>query len=188
MTTATQQIEQGAGLAAGTWVLDPAHSTIGFVSRHMMVAKVRGRFGEFEAAIHVEDDLDRSWAEASIVAASLDTGNEQRDGHLKSPDFLDVERFPRLTFRSTSVEHVDGPRWRIRGDLAIRDITLPVELDAELNGTDVNPWGREVAFFSAAGEFDREDYGMVWNQALESGGVLVGKKVQLEIEGEAIRQ
>jgi polyisoprenoid-binding protein YceI len=186
--TASQQVEQGPGLAPGTWAVDPAHTSLDFVARHMMVAKTRGRFGEFEAAIHVEDDPDRSWAEATIAAASLDTSHEQRDGHLKAPDFLDVERFPKLRFRSTSIAHVEGTRWRVRGDLTIRDVTLPIDLEAELNGTTKSPWGQDVAFFSARGEFDREGYGMVWNQTLESGGLLVGKKVQIEIEGEAIRQ
>jgi polyisoprenoid-binding protein YceI len=188
VTTATQQVEQGPGLAPGTWAVDPAHTSLDFVARHMMVAKTRGRFGEFDAAIHVEDDPRRSWAEATIAAASLDTSHEQRDGHLKSPDFLDVERFPELRFRSTSIAHVEGTRWRVRGDLTIRDVTLPIDLEAELKGTTKSPWGQDVAFFSARGELDREDYGMVWNQTLESGGLLVGKKVQIEIEGEAIRQ
>jgi polyisoprenoid-binding protein YceI len=191
MSTAATAVSARAerpGLPVGDWDLDVAHTSIGFVARHMRVAKSRGQFSAFTATVHVDDEPGRSWAEATIEAASIDTRHEQRDGHLRSPDFLDVERFPTLRFRSTSFEHLGGPHWRVVGDLTIRDVTRPIELRVEFGGTAKNPWGAEVAFFIAEGELDREAYGMTWNQALEGGGFLVSKKVQIEIEGEAIRR
>ena len=188
-TTTIETHRRREGLPAGDWDLDVAHTTIGFVARHMMVAKSRGRFGQFSGTIHVDADHPyRSTAEAVIEAASIDTRHEQRDGHLRSPDFLDTARYPRLTFRSTSFDHLGGPHWKVEGDLTIRDVTRPITLEVEFAGLGKNPWGAEVAFFTATGELDREDYGMTWNQALEGGGFLVSKKVEIEIEGEAIRR
>ncbi len=186
-TTAPARERLGA-LPSGDWELDTAHTTVGFVARHMRVARSRGRFSSFTGTIHIDDEPGRSWAEATLDTASIDTRHEQRDGHLRSPDFLDVERFPTMRFRSTSFEHLGGSRWKVVGELTIRDVTRPIELDVEFGGTAKNPWGAEVAFFTATAELDREDYGMTWNQALEGGGFLVSKKVEIEIEGEAIRR
>jgi len=174
--------------APGTYVIDPAHSSVEFVARHMMVTKVRGRFNEFDGAIHVAATAEESWAEATIVAGSIDTRSEQRDAHLRSAEFLDVERFPELRFRSTSLQPAGEGRWKAVGDLTIRDVTRPVELDVEFGGTGTNPWGVEVAFLSATAEIDREDFGITWNQTLETGGVLVSKKVRLEIEAQVSRK
>ncbi|MFN2491091.1 MAG: YceI family protein [Actinomycetota bacterium] len=187
-TTEIGTIQRTDALAPGTWALDPAHTTIEFVARHMVVAKSRGRFGGFSGIIQVNEDPTRSAAEATIEAASIDTRHEQRDGHLRSPDFLDAVNHPLLKFRSISFEHVGGPRWRVLGELTIRDITRPIELDVEFGGLSKSPWGADVAFFSATGEINREDYGMTWNQSLETGGVLVSKTIEIEIHGEALRQ
>ena len=174
--------------APGTYVIDPAHTTIEAVARHLVMAKVRGRFGEFSGTIHIDEDPSKSWAEATIKAASIDTANPDRDEHLRSPDFLDAENHPELTFRSTSVEHKRGNDFEVVGDLTIRGVTNPVTLEVELAGMGTDPWGNARAFFSATGELEREDWGITWNQALETGGVLVGKKLTLEIEAQGVRQ
>ncbi len=173
--------------AAGTWELDRAHTSFEFVARHLMVSKVRGHFGAFEGRIHIGESPEDSWAEATIEAASIHTNMGPRDEHLRSPDFLDVEKFPALKFRTTGVKDKGGGRWIVRGDLTIKDVTRSIDLDAEFLGTTAGGAG-EVAFFEATGELDREDFGMTWNQALEGGGWLVSKKVQLEIRGEAVKQ
>jgi polyisoprenoid-binding protein YceI len=179
---------QTATPTVGTWTLDPSHSVIGAVARHLMVTKVRGRFTSFDGAIHVAERPEDSWAELRIDAASIETGNEQRDGHLRSPDFLDVERFPELSFRSGAVERTGADSLRVTGDLTIRDVTRPVVLEVTFDGVVSDPWGGQRAGFTLRGEIDREAYGMTWNMALESGGVLVSRKIQLEIEVEAALQ
>jgi polyisoprenoid-binding protein YceI len=186
-TQERHQAVEGA-LPAGVWDLDPAHTTAEFVARHMMVAKVRGRFADVTGYIRVGDEPGDIEAEATIAAASISTLNEQRDAHLRSPDFLDVERYPKIHFRTTSLTHGGGSSWKAQGELSIKDVTRPIELDVEVNGFARSPWGKDVAFISITGEIDREDYGMTWNQQLEAGGVLVGKKVRIEIEAEAIRR
>jgi polyisoprenoid-binding protein YceI len=173
---------------AGTYTLDPNHQRVGFVARHLMVSKVRGHFQEATATITITEDPLESSVTATLNAASITTGNEQRDGHLKSGDFLDVEKFPTLEYRSTGVKSIEGNQLVLAGELTIRDVTVPVDLDVELEGVGRSPFGHDVFGFSAIGEIDREAFGITWNMALETGGVMVGKKVKLEIEGEAIRQ
>lgn len=172
----------------GTWKLDPNHTLIGAVARHLMVTKVRGRFTSFGGAVHIGDSPEGSWAELDIDAASIDTGVEQRDQHLRSPDFLDVEHHPKITFRSTKVEVTGGDKLRVTGDLTIRGITRPVPLDVTYEGVSPDPWGGTRAGFTISGELRREDWEMSWNVPLEGGGVLVSKTVQLEIEAEAVLQ
>jgi polyisoprenoid-binding protein YceI len=174
--------------AAGTYVLDANHQRIGFQARHLMVSKVRGQFADGTATITVADDPLRSSVSATIQTASIGTGQEQRDGHLKSPDFLDVEKFPTLEYRSTGVKSLDGNEFVLTGELTIKDVTVPVDLQVELEGVGRSPYGQDVFGFSATAEIDREAFGITWNVALETGGVMVGKKVKIEIEGEAIRQ
>lgn len=176
------------GLAPGEWVLDTSHSSVEFVARHLVVAKVRGRFANFSGAIHIAENLEDSWAEASIAADSIDTRDPKRDEHLRSPDFLDVANFPELTFRGREVRHVEGSRWEVTGDLTIRGVTRPVTLDVDFNGTVVDPYGNEKAVFSASTTINREDFGLTWNVALETGGVVVGKDVRIELEVEAVRK
>jgi len=170
------------------WNIDTVHSGINFSVRHMVVSKVRGRFTKYSGTLAIDDaDLTRSTVEATIDAASIDTGTPQRDGHLRSPDFLDAERFPELRFRSTRVEKVGGDRFRVVGALTIRDVTREVALDVEYGGRAKDPWGNERAGFVARTSFDRKDFGLHWNQVLEAGGVLVGDRVDIDLEVEAVR-
>jgi polyisoprenoid-binding protein YceI len=170
---------------SGTWVFDPVHTTIEFVARHML-ARVRGRFNGFDGKIVISEPPESSHAEVELDAASIETGTEMRDNHLRSADFLDTERFPKLTFRSTEVLPTGGATFQLVGDLTIKDITNRVVLDAELLGWGPGPMpdSPPKAFFSARGEFDREDWDMTWNVAVETGGLLVGKRVKIEIETE----
>jgi polyisoprenoid-binding protein YceI len=167
--------------------LDSAHSSVGFAVRHMMFAKVRGRFGAFRGTIALDaEHLDRSSVEVEIDAASIDTGTADRDNHLRSADFFDAEQFPKLTFKSTRIEHQGGDRYAVHGKLAIRGVERDVTLAAEYGGLAKDPWGNERALFTATGSLDRREYGLKWNQALEAGGVLVGERVDLELEVQAV--
>ena len=174
--------------ATGTWVIDKSHSSLDFVAKHLMVTKVRGTFGGFEGTIVIGDGPEDSSAEALIEVASLTTGDEKRDGHLHSPDFLDVENHPKMTFKTTKIESTGSGEGLVTGDLTIKGISHPVTLKTTFDGIAQDPWGGERAAFSAVGEIDREKWGMTWNQALETGGVLVSKKVRLEIDVQAVRQ
>ena len=171
---------------AGTYDIDPAHTTLEIIARHMMIAKVRGRFEQFSGQIEVGEDPAESRAEVEIEAGSINTAEEQRDAHLKSPDFLDVEGWPRITFLAEGPEHVEGNRFRIPAELTIRDQTRPVDLEFTLEGVGVDPWGNTRAIFSGAFTINREDFGMTWNQTLETGGVLVGKELRAEIDCQAV--
>ncbi len=168
----------------GTWAIDPAHTVVGFNARHLMVAKVRGSFTTFDGTIHIDDDPAASSVEVTIDAASIDTGVADRDAHLRSPDFLDVENHPTIEFRSTAVR-ADGDGYQVHGDLTIRGTTRPVTLDMEYLGLARDPWGNDKAMFTATTKIDREDWGLSWNQALETGGLLVGKQVTIELEVQA---
>lgn len=168
--------------APGVWVIDRAHSSVGFVVRHLVVSKVRGRFGDFSGTVQVGETPEASSVEVTIDAASIDTGEPQRDAHLRSPDFLDVENFPTLHFLSTKVEQTDKTSLRLTGGLTIRGVTRPVALNVEYVGLVVDPWGNTKAVLSAATDINREHFGLTWNQVLEAGGVLVGKDVRIEIE------
>ncbi len=175
------------GLApAGVWDVDPSHSNVEFVVRHMFT-KMRGRFGEFSGTIELGETLEDSKAEGSIAAAGIDTSNADRDAHLRSPDFFDVETYPSLSFRSTGVRPA-GDGLVVDGELTIKGVTRPVVLDVEFTGWAADPFGGERAGFSARTEIDREDYGLTWNVALETGGVLVGRKIKIELEIEAVRR
>lgn len=176
-----------APLTTGTWSIDPSHSTVGFVVRHLGFSKVRGVFTAVEGTIEVADDLTASTATATIQAASFDSGDAGRDEHVRSADFLDVERFPTLTFAATGVRHVGGSDYVVSGDLTIRGVTQPVELATEYLGSDTDPFGNVKTGFEATTEIDREAFGLTWNAALESGGVLVGRKVQIVLEVQATR-
>jgi polyisoprenoid-binding protein YceI len=172
----------------GTFALDPHHTTVGFIARHLVVSKVRGSISEVSGSITIaENPLDSSVV-AVMKAASINTGSAGRDEHLRSGDFLDAETYPDLTFRSTGVTNVSGGEFVLSGELTIRDVTRPVQLKVEFDGFTVNPWGKEVVAFTATTEIDREEFGITWNQAMESGGVLVGKNVKIEITAEAVRE
>lgn len=175
-----------AALTPGTWNIDPSHSTVGFTARHLMVTKVHGRFGTFNGVIQIAEDRLASSVEAVIETASITTGDDQRDAHLRSADFLDVEQFPKMTFRSTSVR-AEGNDFVVVGDLTIKEVTRQVELQLEFDGVETDPWGGTRAGFTAETEINRKDFGLTWNVALETGGVLVGDKVKITLDIQAVR-
>jgi polyisoprenoid-binding protein YceI len=174
--------------ATGTYALDTSHSHVGFKVRHLVVAKVRGRFADFDGTITVAEDALDSSVTVEVRTASVDTRDETRDGHLRSADFFDVERFPVMAFRSTGVREEGEGRFAVVGDLTIGDTTRPVTLDVRFDGSAVDPWGGERIAFTAETRINREDFGLTYNQALETGGVLVGKEIDIEIDVEAVRQ
>lgn len=171
---------------AGTYRLDPAHSHVGFSVRHAMVSRVRGRFDDFEGTVVIGDEPVSSSAEVEVKTASIDTREAQRDGHLRSPDFFDAETYPKMTYRSTRVVP-EGDAWKLEGELTIRDVARPVTVAVTFEGGARDPWGGDRIGFTAHTEIDREEFGLTWNQALETGGILVGKKVRIELEVEAVR-
>ncbi|MFP5225442.1 MAG: YceI family protein [Actinomycetota bacterium] len=189
MGTITTLIRDLDGLkvpVAGAYSLDPSHTTIGFTARHLMVTKVRGSFDSYEVDLHVAERIEESTLKVKIEAASIDTKNADRDAHLKSPDFLDVENHPYLEFVSTGVRHAGGDSWAVEGELSIVGVTRPVTLALDLLGETVDPWGNTRLLATASAEIDREDWGLTWNQVLEAGGVLVSKKILIEIEAQAL--
>ena len=172
-----------------TWQIDPTHSHVEFAVKHLMIATVKGRFADVQGSIVANDDNPNdARIDVTIAAASIDTRQDQRDAHLRSPDFLDVERFPTITFRSKRIEARKGDEFRIVGDLTIRDTTREVTLDAEHTGRARDPWGNERAAFTATTKVNRKEYGLTWNQALEAGGVLVGDDLKITIDVELVKQ
>ncbi len=173
------------------WTIDPAHTLVGFSARHMMITTVRGRFSDVRGALALDDaDGARSAVAVDITAASIDTGNAQRDEHLRSSDFLDAAAHPALTFRSTRIEGdplAERTPFRVVGELTIRGVTREVVLDARLTGRGRDPWGAEKVSFTATTRIDRRDYGLTWNAALETGGVLVSNEIGIELEVQAAR-
>jgi polyisoprenoid-binding protein YceI len=181
-TAATASIP---GYLAGTWDIDTSHSDVSFTIRHMMVSKVRGRFGKFSGEIVTGENLADSTVTATIDATSIDTNNEQRDGHIRSADFFDVENHPEWTFRSTALR-VDGEDLALDGELTIKGVTRPVTLALEVNGFGPDAWGGTRAGFSASTTIDRNDFGVDIKMPLDGGGVVVGDKVQIHLEIEAV--
>lgn len=171
----------------GTYTIDPTHSRIGFVARHAMVTKVRGSFNEFEGSGHFDaENPANSHLQLTIKAASIDTRNADRDGHLRSNDFFDMENYPEITFASTAIEPV-GDGYRVTGDLTIKGVTKPVTVDFDYEGAAVDPYGNQRIGLEGKTTVNRKDWGVNWNAALEAGGVLVSEKVTLELEVSAIR-
>ena len=180
MSTLTESI-------TGTFIVDPTHSRVGLVARHAMVTKVRGSFNDFEGSGRLDgSDPTRSSLRLTINTASVDTRNDDRDAHLRSADFFDVETYPTIAFTSTKIEAVGDATFRVTGDLTIKDVTKPAEFDVELTGTAVDPWGNTRLGLEATAVVNRKDWGLTWNTALEAGGVLVGDKITLEVEISAI--
>lgn len=170
-----------------TWKLDASHTQIQFSVKHMMISTVRGSFAAFDADASIDlDDFSKSSVKATAEVSSIDTGNEQRDGHLKSPDFFDAGNHPKLSLVSTKVVR-KGDDVEVHADLTVRGVTKPIVLKGEVSGPAKDPWGQTRVGFSVGGELDREDFGLTWNQALETGGVLVAKKVKLELEAQFIQ-
>jgi polyisoprenoid-binding protein YceI len=172
--------------AAGEYTIDPAHSSVEFIGRHLMITKVRGRFPEVSGTITIDEVPEQSHVEVEINVATIDTGNAQRDEHLRSPDFFHAEQHPTITFTSTKVKPGKSGTWAVTGDLSVRDVTHPVTLDVDFEGANASPMGDQRIAFSALSEVDREDWGLTWNVALETGGVLVGKKVRIELNVQAV--
>jgi polyisoprenoid-binding protein YceI len=170
----------------GSWTFDPAHTSIGFTVKHLMAAKVRGGFKSFSGSISQGEDAASTSVTVTIEAASIDTGVEDRDNHLRSADFLDVENHPQITFETTSITQ-SGNGFEVTGDLTIRDTTKPVTLDMNYGGIVSDPWGNAKAIFSGETKINREEFGLTWNQALEAGGWLVGKDISIEVEVQAAK-
>ena len=171
------------------WEIDSSHSGIHFSVRHLVIAKVRGQFSRWAGTLVApEGDLSRASVDVVIDAASIDTGVADRDAHLESADFLDTANFPELTFKTTVVESVSKDRLRLRGALTIKGVTRDAVLDVERLGAVKDPWGNERAAFTAKTSIDRKDFGLTWNQALETGGFVVGDRIDIEIEIEAVKQ
>ena len=172
-----------------TWQIDPAHSEIQFSARHMMISTVRGRFKRFSGMVEAdEQNPTTARVEVQIDAASIDTGDDKRDTHLRSPDFLNVEQYPYITFKSTKVEQRDATHGQLTGNLTIRDVTKPVILEVEYAGMAKSPWGTISAGFSAHTRINRKDWGLNWNVALETGGWLVSDEIRVDIEVELVKQ
>lgn len=185
----TTQAPPQVGMASD-WTIDAAHSLVQFAVRHMLFTTVRGRFTDVQGVIHCEDEADPASAsvEAIIAAASIQTGDDTRDAHLRSADFLDAERYPTIIFRSTRVDRRTEDQLQVIGDLTIRDVTRPVALETTYNGRGTNPSGIEVVGFTAQTQINRKDFGLTWNAALESGGFLVGDSLDILIEIQAAKQ
>lgn len=183
--TAVQTAPAGAKTV---WKLDPAHTLVEFSAKHLMISTVKGRISDVEGVINVDQNEPfNSSVEVTMNAASLDTRIEQRDQHLRSSDFLDVEKFPLIKFRSTDIQG-DEQNFKLTGDLTIRDITRPITLDVTFEGQTKDPWGGERIGFSATGKLDRRDFGLTWNVILESGGLTVSNDIKIQLEVEAIKQ
>ena len=186
--TTTQNSPITVQLPSGTYTLDPTHSRIGFVARHAMVTKVRGSFNEFDATAQIDaEDLSRSSASVTIKVDSIDTRNEQRDGHLRSNDFLDIANHPEITFVSTQVTPISADVVRVAGDLTIKGVTRPVSVDFTFEGAATDPFGNQRVGFEGSVVINRKDWGITWNAALETGGVLVSDKIVLEFEVSAVK-
>lgn len=178
-----------ASTAPATWAVDPKHSNVEFSVRHLMISTVKGRFGDVTGSIVLDDgNPGRSSVDVAIDVSSIDTREAQRDAHLRSADFFDVETFPSMTFRSTRVERIADDRYSVAGDLTIRDETHPVVLDVAAEGRGRDPWGGDRAGFSATAKIKRSDFGLTWNLALEAGGVTVGDEVKIHIDTEIVKQ
>jgi polyisoprenoid-binding protein YceI len=173
--------------AAGRWRIDPGHAEVGFVGRHLVFTKVRGRFRGVDGVVEIGDDTDESTVEVTIQMATVDSGDATRDEHLRSPDLFDVENFPTATFRGRARDW-SGRRGSVDGELTIKGVTRPIELDVTYLGFVADPWGGERAIFSATASVNREDWGIGWNMVLDAGGLLVSKEIELELELETVRE
>ena len=187
MSTVTEPTTHGISeLAPGVWNVDASHSTIGFVARHLMVSKVRGHFATFTGTLTIADEPLASKVEASADIASITTGDDDRDAHLKSADFFDADNFPTMTLVSTGIDK-NGSDYVLHTDLTIKGVTKQVDFELEFDGVSGDPWGGTRAGFSAQAEVNRKDWGLEWNVALETGGVLVSEKVKIQLDIEAIK-
>jgi polyisoprenoid-binding protein YceI len=175
-------------IPAGTWAIDPAHSRVGFSVKHLGIATVRGTFDTFEGTLTTQGAIEDAVITATIEAASVNTNEEQRDAHLRSADFFDAEVNPQVTFRSTAVRAIDDDEFAVAGDLTMHGVTRPVELTAEVQGTETDPWGNERVGLEISGKLSRGEYGMTFNQALGSGSVLVSDTVKISLDVSLVKQ
>jgi polyisoprenoid-binding protein YceI len=173
-------------IPTGTWTVDPAHSSVGFSVKHMGIANVRGKFTEFEGTLEMKEDLSDCRAHGTVKVASIDTGEPDRDEHLRSADFFNAEQFPEVAFESTHVEAIDDESSRVKGNLTMHGVTKEIKLDVLIQGTDTDPWGKTRAGLEVIGTLNRGDFDMKFNQALGSGNVLVGDKVKMALEISAV--
>ncbi|MCX4734976.1 YceI family protein [Streptomyces sp. NBC_01363] len=186
--TIAPAVDPALAALTGDYAIDPAHSSIGFTVRHAMVTNVRGTFGEHEGSLKLDgSDPANSTASIDVKIASVDTGISDRDGHLVSGDFFDAEKFPLMTFRSTQAEQLGGDTYRVTGDLTIKDVTRPLAIDLEFNGSATDVYGNERVGFEGSADILRSDWGLTWNAALETGGVMVSDKVKLNFDISAIK-
>ncbi|WP_328886905.1 YceI family protein [Streptomyces sp. NBC_00316] len=187
-TTATTTVDPALAALTGEYTIDPSHSSIGFTVRHAMVTNVRGSFGAHEGTLNLDgSDPKNSTASIDVTIESIDTGIADRDNHLRSAEFFDAEKFPKMTFRSTHAEQLGGDTYRVTGDLTIKDVTRPLAIDLEFNGTATDPYGNERIGFEGSTNILRSDWGLTWNAALETGGVMVSDKVKLNFDISAIK-
>jgi polyisoprenoid-binding protein YceI len=181
------QTEQGlVKVPAGTWTVDPTHSSVAFEVKHMMISTVRGHFSEYDGTLGAEEDPEQSRTWGWVRTASIDTGNADRDAHLRGPDFFDSERYPEMRFESTAIRHVEGGTYKVTGDLTIKDITREVEVEATVQGTGEDPWGNQRAGIAVRGSIDRTEFGLTWQTRLASGGMLVGEEVKILLDLSAV--
>ncbi len=183
--SATRTVDGTELPAAGTWTIDPGHTSVEFVGRHLMLSTVRGRFRDVSGTVHIDEDPGRSTVSVTIDIASVESGSDDRDAHLRSADFFDVERHPTATFEGSVVEWV-ADRAVVRGPLTIVGVTREVDLDLRFAGGVEDPWGNHRSVFTATTELDREDWGLVWNMPLANGGLLVSRRIRLEIDTEVV--
>ncbi|MFD9824827.1 YceI family protein [Streptomyces violascens] len=187
-TAAPVEVDPALAALSGTYTIDPAHSSIGFTVRHAMVTNVRGSFTDHEGTLTLDgSNPGASSASIDVKIASIDTGIADRDGHLRSGDFFDAEQFPVMSFRSTGAKELGGDKYRIIGDLTIKDVTRPLSIDLEFNGSATDPYGNQRIGFEGGAEILRSDWGLTWNAALETGGVMVSDKVKLTFDISAIK-
>jgi polyisoprenoid-binding protein YceI len=188
-TTPAAEVSPDLAALTGDYTLDPAHSTIGFVARHAMVTNVKGSFHDFEGTLHLDgSDPSSSTASVDVRMDSIDTGSADRDNHLRSSDFFKIDDHPTMTFRSTGAEALSGDDYRITGDLTLLGTTKPITIDLEFNGAAKDPFGNERVGFEGKAEILRSEWGLTWNAALETGGVLVSDKIKLVFDISAIKQ
>jgi polyisoprenoid-binding protein YceI len=182
------QTEHGmVRVPTGTWHVDPAHSSVEFEVKHMMIATVHGRFREFNGTIEAAEDINDSRVYGKVNAASIDTNDATRDAHLRSADFLDVEKYPDISFESTHIEPLGGPEFRLTGDLTIKGVRRTVELDSTVEGAELDPWGNERVGIRVRGQIDRKEFGLTWQKMLESGRFLVGDEVKILVDVSAVK-
>jgi len=187
MPTELQTVKGVVRVPTGTWHIDPGHSSVEFEIKHMMIATVRGRFRDFEGTIMAAENIEESRAWGVAKVASIDTNQPDRDAHLRSPEFFDVERYPEMRYESTRVEPLGGPVFRIHGELTIKNVTRPVAFEATVEGAQQDPWGNERVGMRMRGTINRNEVGLTWQKALETGGMLLGNDVKVMIDISAVK-